>query len=226
MRGIISNIGSQAGLAADYWRGGIYVYEVGTKSKALIEQEMEDGWRGRIRLQTQGGQAAGLLARLVELVQHEQQRLGIVPASVSGLPRGETAGPLRAGKQFGGGALDIAGALSTTLAPVTLSGTGVMQAAAETSPPLTFAQEPAPQPEYLVSYAWKDCTPDGREREAIVDQLCAAAEQKGIDYPPRQKCARPWRAHIEIHAAHWSGQTCLCDTINESISKCTVRRYI
>ena len=180
MRGIISNIGSQAGLAADYWRGGIYVYEVGTKSKALIEQEMEDGWRGRIRLQTQGGQAAGLLARLVELVQHEQQRLGIVPASVSGLPRGETAGPLRAGKQFGGGALDIAGALSTTLAPVTLSGTGVMQAAAETSPPLTFAQEPAPQPEYLVSYAWKDCTPDGREREAIVDQLCAAAEQKGI----------------------------------------------
>jgi len=46
--------------------------------------------------------------------------------------------------------------------------------------PLRFAPEPAAQPEYYVSYAWGDDTPEGREREAIVDRLCAAAAESGL----------------------------------------------
>ena len=34
---------------------------------------------------------------------------------------------------------------------------------------------------YFVSYAWGDRTPEGQQRELIVDQLCAAAEERGIN---------------------------------------------
>ena len=40
--------------------------------------------------------------------------------------------------------------------------------------------EPSTKTEYYVSYAWNDDTPGSPEREAFVDQLCAAAEKKGI----------------------------------------------
>jgi hypothetical protein len=35
-------------------------------------------------------------------------------------------------------------------------------------------------PEYFVSYAWGDATPEGKEREAFVDRLCAKAAAQGI----------------------------------------------
>jgi internalin A len=47
-------------------------------------------------------------------------------------------------------------------------------------PPLKFAQEPSQSPEYFVSYAWGDDTPDGVAREIIVDQMCNAAERRRI----------------------------------------------
>jgi internalin A len=78
MRAIISRIGDEAGFAADYWRNGVYVFESGTGSKALIEQEMTGPWQGRIRIRTQRGQAALLLEKLTKLVEAEQQRIGIV----------------------------------------------------------------------------------------------------------------------------------------------------
>ena len=41
--------------------------------------------------------------------------------------------------------------------------------------------------EYFVSYAWGDGTsPEGREREALVDRLCIAAEARGVGDHPRQ----------------------------------------
>jgi TIR domain len=42
------------------------------------------------------------------------------------------------------------------------------------------AHDPAAKPEYFVSYAWGDHTPEGRAREDIVDRLCDAAEKRGI----------------------------------------------
>ena len=75
MRSIISRIGGEAGIAADYWKGGVYVYERETRSRALIEEEMVDTWRGRIRVQTQRGQAAVLLQRF-----SKQNRAGLTPS--------------------------------------------------------------------------------------------------------------------------------------------------
>jgi internalin A len=142
MREVIARIGGQAGVNALYWRGGICVYEVGTRSRALIEQEMESDAHGRIHLRTQGGQAAELLQRLARLVEAAQERLGLRPMEVTPMPRRE----------------------SPSAEP----------------PPLDFRQPPVAEPEWFVSYAWGDGTPEGRERDAVVDRLCAEAEARGV----------------------------------------------
>lgn len=146
MRSVISRIGRQAGITADYWQGGVYAFEAETRSRGLIEQEMDGDWRGRIRIRTQGGQAAELLQRLTALVEQEQSGAGMTPTAVttSAAPRGRPDGE------------------------------------ADAADRLAFAQEPAAATEYCVSYAWGDDTPEGRERQVVVDRLCAAAEARGI----------------------------------------------
>ena len=76
VRSVISRIGSEAGVTALYWRGGLCVYETTTRSRALIEQEMADEWRGKILIRTQRGQAAELLRRLSALVRDERRSHG------------------------------------------------------------------------------------------------------------------------------------------------------
>ena len=79
--------------------------EMETRSRGLIEEEMVDTWRGRIRVQTQSGQAAVLLQRLRAIVEEEQNRAGMIscrsaPPPIDGTavdemlaagPRGEAA---------------------------------------------------------------------------------------------------------------------------------------
>ncbi|POZ52408.1 leucine-rich repeat domain-containing protein [Methylovulum psychrotolerans] len=48
------------------------------------------------------------------------------------------------------------------------------------APPLAFVQPPKAGITYCVSYAWGDDTPEGKPREAVVNQLCHAAEARGI----------------------------------------------
>ena len=150
IRSIIARIGREAGIAADYWQGGVYVYETGTGSRGVIEAEMGDAWGGRIRVQTQRGRAAKLLRRLCMLVEEENSRAGITPVAVTA-PAG---GRLGAGLQ-------------------------VSDEEAAPPAPMTFAQEPSPQPEWRVSYAWGDETPEGRDREDVVDRLCQQATAQG-----------------------------------------------
>jgi hypothetical protein len=45
--------------------------------------------------------------------------------------------------------------------------------------PVRPAHEPSKVLEYYVSYAWGDDTPEGKEREAVVDRLCSEAEARG-----------------------------------------------
>jgi len=72
MRGIISRIGREARLNADYWRGGVFVYATATGSRALIEEEVTQGWAGRIRASAQRGQAA-LLLKAFNLTESESR---------------------------------------------------------------------------------------------------------------------------------------------------------
>jgi internalin A len=156
MRAIVSRVGSDAGVKADYWKGGLFFYEEETRSRALIEEELIEGWRVRIKVSTQRGQAAVLLQRLVALIEEEHRRTGVSPSI-----RKVTRAPLRFLVKPG-------------------YAEAIVERAPGPPPPLKFGQEPAAKPEYFVSYAWKDETSEGKERELIVDRLCVAAEERGV----------------------------------------------
>ena len=76
MRSLISRIGEQAGLAAEYWRDGFYFYDEWTDSRALVEQRYTEGWAGEIHIQTQRGQAQALLERLLEFIEDRRVAIG------------------------------------------------------------------------------------------------------------------------------------------------------
>ena len=81
IRALIARIGEDARQQALYWHGGVYVYERTTRSRALIEQQIDAGdWSGSLRLQTKDGDAQTLLSRLMEWVEEQNTRLGLSPA--------------------------------------------------------------------------------------------------------------------------------------------------
>jgi internalin A len=156
VRSVISRIGSLAGMTALYWRDGLCVYEETTSSRALIDQQMDDVWGGRICVRTQSGQAAALLEKLTGVIEAEGERSGSKPIKVT------TSSARR-----------IAPRDNSTAA-------GVEAGKASQPPQMQFAQERTAEREYCVSYAWGDASLEGKDREAIVDRLCIAAEQRGI----------------------------------------------
>ena len=80
IRALIARIGEDARQQALYWHGGVYVYERTTRSRALIEQQIDAGdWSGTLRLQTKDGDAPTLLSRLMEWVEEQNTRLGLSP---------------------------------------------------------------------------------------------------------------------------------------------------
>jgi len=81
IRGIIAHLGELAQTRADYFRGGVCLYDARTQSRALIAQTMaQNAWQGTVTIETKDGQAGLLLARLTELVQQENEKLGLTPA--------------------------------------------------------------------------------------------------------------------------------------------------
>ena len=145
MRSLISRIGEQAGLAAEYWRDGFYFYDRETGARALVEQRYTEDWAGEIHIQTQRGQAQALLERLLQFIDDRHVAIG-------------------------------ARASDRTFASRALEKASEPTKEAQIMP----APEPSTKTEYYVSYAWNDDTPGSPEREAFVDQLCAAAEKKDI----------------------------------------------
>jgi internalin A len=166
LRGLMSRLGKQAGINAIYWRGGFCLYEHTTRSRALIEQACGEGWGGSLRLRTQGGQAAALLERLLAEVEDGQGEWGVSkpPRAISRRgQRGQRQSPIRLGPDNRSAAEPME--TEEVVAP----------------PPLKFVQEPKTQREFFVSYAWGDETPEGRERVAPVDAVCAAARERGME---------------------------------------------
>ncbi|WP_298373065.1 COR domain-containing protein [Azospirillum sp.] len=82
IRTIMATVGERAGPDALYWQGGLWGYETTSGSRLRIEQTMTGPWQGDITVRTQGGRAAELLGRLIELVERAQQRLGLRPSAM------------------------------------------------------------------------------------------------------------------------------------------------
>ena len=156
MRSLISRIGEQAGLAAEYWRDGFYFYDRETGARALVEQRYTKGWAGEIHIQTQRGQAQALLERLLEVHRRppcRDWRAAVRPHETRGriaekeiLKRSLMAESVR-----------------------TYEGSG-NQARGR-----TFNQN-----RIFRLLCLERRHAGGREREAFVDQLCASREKKGI----------------------------------------------
>jgi len=140
IRTVMARIGEAAGPDGLYWKGGLGGREASTGSRLRIEQLMTGPWQGEIHVQTQGGRAAELLDRLVDLVGEAHSRVGLHPAATE----------------------------RTSLATPTSE-----------EKTMVFVQEKPALPEWYVSYAWGDGTPEGRAREEVVDRLCAAATARG-----------------------------------------------
>ena len=149
MRALIARIGSDAGLAAEYWRDGVCFYDERTASRALIEQRWTEGWAGEVHIATKRGQAGVLLQRLIGLVENDRISLGARPS----------------GK-------------NVTDVEAKAEARGTPDAKAD-EVPVRPAHEPSKLLEYYVSYAWGDNTTEGKEREAVVGQLCSEAEARG-----------------------------------------------
>lgn len=93
MRNIISSIGEHAFGGADYWYHGVCVWESGTSSRLLMEEEIAaDGCGGTIRIQTQGGEAARLLERISRAVFDIAEGAGLHPKNISASDLGDSAG--------------------------------------------------------------------------------------------------------------------------------------
>ena len=76
MRSLIAKLGTQAGLAAEYWGDGFYFYDAETGARALVEQRWTSGWAGEIRVQTRHGRADALLERLLKFIDERHNELG------------------------------------------------------------------------------------------------------------------------------------------------------
>ncbi len=158
MRGIVSKIGQAAGISALYWKYGACLYEKTTRSRALIEQSMNDlpnSWSGQIAVSTQSGQSAELLRRLQEWIEVVIEQSGCRDWKIARTP--ETLTPTHEPEDSRTRSV-VAG--SPTIAP-------------ESN--LEFAPLPSDKKTYCVSYAWND------ESKAKVDELCDEARRRGIE---------------------------------------------
>jgi internalin A len=102
-----------------------------------------------VHIATRRGQAGVLLQRLIQLVESDRISLGARPG----------------GKSVTG----VEAKTQTREPPDAKIGEA----------PVRPAHEPSRGPEYYVSYAWGADTPEGKQRETVVDRLCAEAEARG-----------------------------------------------
>ncbi|MCA3367029.1 MAG: leucine-rich repeat domain-containing protein [Roseomonas sp.] len=78
IRNVISQLGTLAQTRADYFRGGVCLYDAQTRARALVTQHLPAGeWQGIVTIETKDGDAARLLEKLAELVSEENRKLNL-----------------------------------------------------------------------------------------------------------------------------------------------------
>ena len=155
LRAALSRVGRCAGEQAWYWREGFLGYEV--RHQAWLElgvQRDATGHGGSLWFRAVG-------AQVDELLDQVRQTMPADWGDPEGFERG------------GDRALRRAAAAQAVYPEPD---------AATPTAPLSLAFAPSPRsdlrPRVAISYAWGDKTPEGQQREALVDRLCAQAQAR------------------------------------------------
>jgi internalin A len=161
VRALLCDLGNHAGDAGVYWRYGAWVYDARQGCIALLEQQMVNDHAGSISIRFQGDGSG-------ELADWFQQRLA------------------ERNRQFG--YADLQPSSSGPLASQPLAFDKRQQldrsdgGEAPAAPPPELVPAPVetfhkPGREVFISYAWGDDSPEGKERQQIVDRLVEALHQ-------------------------------------------------
>jgi internalin A len=158
VRALLCDLGNHAGDGGVYWRYGAWVYDARQGCIALLDQQMVDDRAGSITISFQGAGSVELADWFIKRLAERNRQFGYADLQPS------CSGPL-AGQVL---ALDKRQRLDT-------SSDG--EASAPPPPELVPAPVEAfhkPGREVFISYAWCDDSPEGKERQRIVDRLVDA----------------------------------------------------
>ncbi len=167
VRSIISQVGTQAGETAVYWKYGVWFYDATTRASALIEQQMHDDRRGRIVLSAQGDRSRELLDTVTKWIGHSIERDGGV-------------------RDVGSDAEDRGiGILPVSHAQPSCNKDDRLEAhptAPDPAATLRITDPPRPSDERraCVSYAWKEERSSDPQRAGKVSEFCTKLEAVGV----------------------------------------------
>ncbi len=158
VRALLCDLGNHAGDGGVYWRYGAWVYDARQSCIALLDQQMVDDRAGTITISFQGAGSVKLADWFIKRLAERNRQFGYADLQPS------CSGPLASQVL----ALDTGRRLDSS---------DISEAAAPLPPELMPAPVEAfhkPGREVFISYAWGDASPEGKERQQIVDGLVDA----------------------------------------------------
>jgi internalin A len=158
VRALLCDLGNHAGDGGVYWRYGAWVYDARQGCIALLDQQMVDDRAGTIKISFQGAGSVKLADWFIKRLAERNRQFGYADLQPS------CSGPLASQVL----ALDKRQRLDSSV-----------DGEASAPPPPVLVPAPVeafhkPGREVFISYAWEDASPEGKERQQIVDGLVDA----------------------------------------------------
>jgi internalin A len=184
IRGLMSQIGHEAGEWAEYWKYGLW-FKDGLRDTQLLVQlhdtsTVEAPGAGALELQAQGRDPLGLLREIRKAIVERQ--IGEEPDEELLTLQGTTVAKSALTTVIDGRVLDVHGKPAAAAAFTTFFEDREYSTEETTEmdiqpQPLDASEKP---PEVFISYAWGDDTPEGQIRAKAVDGLTSALEKDGF----------------------------------------------
>ncbi|MEM7481880.1 MAG: leucine-rich repeat domain-containing protein [Acidobacteriota bacterium] len=186
VRSLMSQVGEEVGDLAEYWKYGLWFRDGRRDSQLLVRfedtaSEAAPG-AGDLVIETQGGDAIGLLREIRERVL--RRRVGEEPDERLTL-EGLTVARSALTGEIGGKVLDVRGEAVPAAPFAAFFAATEKERNAVPDVPRIEQHLPALRPErkvpeVFISYAWGDETEASRTREKVVDELCTALASDGF----------------------------------------------
>jgi internalin A len=153
-RALLCDLGNHAGDSGVYWRYGAWVYDARDGCIALLDQEKTSDRAGRLTIHFQGERCGTLAEWFQQRLSQRNRQFGYadLQPTITG-PLASQQRPLGQHQRLDASAGDEAEAPPPELVP---------------APVDSFAKSGR---EVFISYAWGDSTPDGVQRQRVVDGL-------------------------------------------------------